>query len=38
MTNHILTAYEEDIRERINGLEPANPESYEVRCHEIKED
>jgi ribonuclease BN (tRNA processing enzyme) len=35
MTNHILAAYEEDIRERLEGLEPANPESYVVECHEI---
>ncbi len=38
MTNHILAAYEEDIRERLNGLEPANPESYVVKCNEIDED
>ncbi|MHA2141341.1 MAG: MBL fold metallo-hydrolase [Candidatus Thorarchaeota archaeon] len=35
MTNHILAAYEEDIRERLNGLEPANPEGYVVKCNEI---
>ncbi|MHA2020158.1 MAG: MBL fold metallo-hydrolase [Candidatus Thorarchaeota archaeon] len=38
MTNHILAAYEEDIQERVNGLEPANPECYVVECHEIDKD
>ncbi|MFW9965666.1 MAG: MBL fold metallo-hydrolase [Candidatus Thorarchaeota archaeon] len=38
MTNNILAAYEEDIRERIGGLEPADPESYVVKCHEINND
>jgi len=35
MTNHILSAYEEDVRERISGLEPAIPEGYAVNVHEI---
>lgn len=38
MTTHILAAYEEDIRERLQGLEPASPESYVVECHEIDND
>ncbi|MDF1538753.1 MAG: MBL fold metallo-hydrolase [Candidatus Thorarchaeota archaeon] len=36
MTNHILEAYKEDIRERTTGLEPANQNSYIVRVHEIQ--
>jgi len=36
MTDHILKAYEEDISVRINGLEPANIEGYEVNVHEIE--
>jgi ribonuclease BN (tRNA processing enzyme) len=35
MTDHILAAYEEDIRVRIVGLEPANSEGYKVNVHEI---
>ncbi|MHA2207877.1 MAG: MBL fold metallo-hydrolase [Candidatus Thorarchaeota archaeon] len=38
MTNNILAAYKEDIRERLDGLEPASPESYVVKCHEIISD
>jgi ribonuclease BN (tRNA processing enzyme) len=38
MTNHVLAAYEDDIQERLKGLEPANPDSYVVKCHEIKKD
>jgi ribonuclease BN (tRNA processing enzyme) len=38
MTNHILAAYTEDIKERISGLEPANKEGYEVSTYEIPED
>ncbi len=37
MTNHILAAYEEDIKERVNGLEPAIKESYVVNTYEIPE-
>lgn len=37
MTEHILAAYEMDIQERIDGLEPANPEGYIVHPHEIEE-
>ncbi|NIM95868.1 MAG: MBL fold metallo-hydrolase [Anaerolineales bacterium] len=35
MTEHLLAAYEEDIRERIEGLEPANRTGYLVRAFEI---
>jgi ribonuclease BN (tRNA processing enzyme) len=36
MTDHLLAAYEEDIRVRIKGLEPANTEGYKVNVHEIE--
>jgi len=36
MTTHILKAYEEDIRIRLNGLEPANKTGYKVKVNEIK--
>ncbi len=36
MTNHILQAYQEDIRIRLDGLEPANKTGYKVKVHEIK--
>jgi ribonuclease BN (tRNA processing enzyme) len=35
MTDHLLAAYEQDIRIRIDGLEPANTEGYKVNVHEI---
>lgn len=35
MVNHLLAAYAADIRNRIDGLEPANPTGYQVRVHEI---
>ncbi|MFW9818790.1 MAG: MBL fold metallo-hydrolase [Candidatus Thorarchaeota archaeon] len=35
MTEDILRAYELDIKERINGLEPANPSGYKVHVNEI---
>jgi len=35
MTEHILKAYEEDIKVRIEGLEPINTEGYKVNVHEI---
>ena len=35
MTEHILEAYSEDIRVRLEGLEPANNEGYKVNVHEI---
>ena len=37
MTDHILSAYQEDIDIRINGLELGNPKGYQVNVHEIKE-
>lgn len=36
MTKHILAAYEEDIRERLQGLEPANPSGHQVKAFEIE--
>ncbi len=36
MAAHLLKAYEQDIRIRIDGLEPANTEGYKVQAHEIK--
>ena len=35
MTDHLLAAYDADIRERIDGLEPANPRGWQVEVHEI---
>jgi len=35
MTEHILKAYEQDVKVRLEGLEPANPEGYKVNAHEI---
>ena len=35
MTDHILAAYEQDIRIRIDGLEPANDRGYRVNAHEV---
>jgi len=35
MTDHILAAYEVDIRVRVDGLEPANMTGYQVNVHEI---
>ncbi len=36
MTDHLLAAYGDDIRVRIDGLEPANPDGYKVVVHEIE--
>ena len=36
MTSHLLAAYDEDIRIRIDGLEPANTEGYKVNVHEVE--
>ncbi|KPK66162.1 MAG: hydrolase [Gemmatimonas sp. SG8_38_2] len=36
MTDHLLAAYEQDIRVRIDGLEPANTEGYKVNVYEIQ--
>lgn len=35
MTDHLLAAYEQDIRERLDGLEPANNTGYRVVAHDI---
>jgi ribonuclease BN (tRNA processing enzyme) len=36
MTEHIVAAYAEDIRERLEGLEPANDQGYKVRVKEVE--
>ena len=38
MTKHILNAYEEDIRYRLYGEEPANNEGWRVNSHEFKKE
>jgi len=38
MTHHILKAYEEDIRYRIYGYEPANNQGWRVNSHEFTEE
>ncbi len=38
MTDHILTAYQEDIRYRVYGTEPANDEGWRVQSHEFTEE
>lgn len=35
MTQQVLKAWEQDIDIRINGLEPANPEGYQVNAHDV---
>jgi ribonuclease BN (tRNA processing enzyme) len=35
MTGHLLAAYQEDVRERLEGLEPANPTGCEALACEI---
>jgi ribonuclease BN (tRNA processing enzyme) len=35
MVEHILAAYAEDIRNRVDGLEPANASGWQVNVHEI---
>jgi ribonuclease BN (tRNA processing enzyme) len=35
MTEHLLAAYQADIHERINGLEPANSTGYQVKVQEM---
>jgi len=37
MANHILQAYEADIRYRVDGLEPANDRGWRVNVHEIED-
>ena len=36
MIHHILRAYIEDMRVRLHGLEPAVPQAYVVRGHDVK--
>lgn len=36
MAKHVLAAYEEDIRIRLDGLEPANTTGYKVTAHDVK--
>jgi len=36
MTDHLLAAYREDVRERLEGLEPANSTGYLVHATEIE--
>lgn len=38
MTEHILAAYKEDIRERSQGLQPSNDTGWKVNAHEIEEE
>ncbi len=35
MVDHLLAAYQADIRNRLDGLEPANEEGWKVNVHEI---
>jgi len=35
LANHVLKAYEADIRYRVDGLEPTNDEGWRVNTHEI---
>ncbi len=35
MTEHLLLAYEADIDQRLQGLEPANETGYQVAAHEV---
>ncbi len=36
MTEHILAAYQQDIRIRLDGLEPANDSGWQVNSHDIE--
>lgn len=36
MVDHLLAAYAADIRNRVDGLEPANETGYKVNVHEIR--
>jgi ribonuclease BN (tRNA processing enzyme) len=38
MTGHIVAAYQQDIRERLEGLEPANHTGHQAIAHEIARD
>jgi ribonuclease BN (tRNA processing enzyme) len=35
MTDHILKAWDADIHNRLDGLQPATPEGYKVKVHEV---
>ncbi len=35
MGEHLQAAYAEDVRIRLDGLEPANPTGWELRAHEV---
>jgi ribonuclease BN (tRNA processing enzyme) len=37
MVKHLLAAYKADIRNRLDGLEPANATGYKVNVHEVKD-
>ena len=37
MTNHVLKAYDEDIKTRTHGLEKGNSEAYKVNVNEMEE-
>jgi ribonuclease Z len=37
LTKHVLAAYQDDIRYRLYGLEPANNQGWRVNTHEIGE-
>jgi ribonuclease Z len=37
LTAHLSAAYAQDVKVRIEGLEPANETGYQVRAHEIDE-
>ncbi len=36
MTSHLLAAYKEDMRIRLNGGEPSKPRGYVVHAHEVR--
>lgn len=36
MTDHVLSAYQEDVRERLDGLEPANRTGHRVDAFEVE--
>ena len=36
MTRNILKAYQEDIKYRLYGLEPANNQGWRVNAHEMR--
>ena len=37
MADHVIKAYEADIRYRVDGLEPANDQGWRINAHEIEE-